>query len=143
MLLPRALLHTSKPGACRSKGEEDVVVPFKYRGMTRMRTGFAEVSRVKPLYGREKCPSGPSSSLFPTALCVCESKNVKLIVAQLCPTLCNAVNCSPPTSPVHGILQPRMLEWVAIPFSRGSSRPFVGGFFNHMSPLGLSLQRLQ
>ena len=33
------------------------------------------------------------------------------------------MDCSPPGSPVHGILQARMLEWVAIPFSRGSSRP--------------------
>ena len=37
-------------------------------------------------------------------------------------TLCNPVDCSPLSS-IHGILQTRMLEWVAIPFSRGSSRP--------------------
>ena len=42
---------------------------------------------------------------------------------HLCPTLCDATNCSPPGSSVHGILQARMLEWVAMPFSRGSSRP--------------------
>ena len=36
--------------------------------------------------------------------------------------LCNCVDCSPPGSSVHGILQPRILEWVAFPFSRGSSR---------------------
>ena len=40
-----------------------------------------------------------------------------------CPTLCNPVNCSPPGSSVHGIFQPRMLEWVAMPFSTGSSQP--------------------
>ena len=34
-------------------------------------------------------------------------------VAQLCPTLCDPVNCSPPGSSVHGILQARILEWVA------------------------------
>ena len=44
-------------------------------------------------------------------------------VAQSCPTLCNHVNCSPPGSSVHGILQARILEWVAISFSRGSSQP--------------------
>ena len=48
---------------------------------------------------------------------------VKVKVAQLCPTLCNSVDCSPPGSSVHGILQTRILEWVAIPFSRGSSWP--------------------
>ena len=42
---------------------------------------------------------------------------------QSCPTLCNPVDCSPPGFSVHGILQARILEWVAIPFSRGSSRP--------------------
>ena len=42
---------------------------------------------------------------------------------QLCPTLCNPMDCSPPGRSVHGILQARILEWAAIPFSRGSSRP--------------------
>jgi len=45
------------------------------------------------------------------------------LVAQLCLTLCNPIDCSPPGSSVHAILQARILEWVAIPFSRGSSPP--------------------
>ena len=40
---------------------------------------------------------------------------------QSCPTLCNPVDCSPPGSSFHGILQARILEWEAIAFSRGSS----------------------
>ena len=44
-------------------------------------------------------------------------------VAQSCPTLCDLVDCSLPGSSIHGILQTRILEWVAISFSRGSSRP--------------------
>ena len=44
-------------------------------------------------------------------------------VAQSCPTLCDPMDCSLPSSSVHGILQARILEWVAISFSRGSSRP--------------------
>ena len=44
-------------------------------------------------------------------------------VAELYPTLCKPVDCSPPGSSVHGILQARILQWVAISFSRGSSRP--------------------
>ena len=43
--------------------------------------------------------------------------------AQSCPTLCSPVDCSPPGSSVHGIFQARILEWVAISFSRGSSHP--------------------
>ena len=42
---------------------------------------------------------------------------------QSCPTLCDPMDCSPPGSSVHGILQARLLEWVAIPFCRGSSPP--------------------
>ena len=42
---------------------------------------------------------------------------------QLYPTLCNPMDHSPPGSSVHGISQARILEWVAILFSRGSSRP--------------------
>ena len=43
--------------------------------------------------------------------------------AQSCPTLCDPMDCSPPGSSVHGIFQARILEWIAIPFSRGSSWP--------------------
>ena len=42
-------------------------------------------------------------------------------VAQSCPTLCDPVDCSLPGSSVHGIFQARVLEWVAVYFSRGSS----------------------
>ena len=38
------------------------------------------------------------------------------LVTQSCLTLCNPMECSPPVSSVHGILQARILEWVAIPF---------------------------
>ena len=41
-----------------------------------------------------------------------------VLLTQLCPTLCNPMDCSPPGSSVHG-----MLEWVAAPFSKGSPRP--------------------
>ena len=46
-----------------------------------------------------------------------------MLFAQLCPALCDAMDCSPPGSSVHGILQARILEWSAISFSRGSSQP--------------------
>ena len=56
---------------------------------------------------------------------------------QLCPTLCNHVDCSPPGSSVHGLSQARIPEWVAVSFSRGSFRTghgtqvscFAGRFF--------------
>ena len=49
-------------------------------------------------------------------LCVCS-------VTQSCPTLCNPMDCSPPGSSVRGIFQARILEWVAVSFSGGSSWP--------------------
>ena len=45
------------------------------------------------------------------------------LVAQSSPILCDPVDCSPPGSSVHGILQAIIPEWVAISFSRGSSQP--------------------
>ena len=48
--------------------------------------------------------------------CVC-------LVAQSCLTLCDPMDYSLPGSSVHGILQARILQWVAISFSRGSSQP--------------------
>ena len=45
------------------------------------------------------------------------------LIAQLCPTLCNPLDCSPPGSSVQGILQVRTLEWVAMPSSREPPSP--------------------
>ena len=61
-----------------------------------------------------------------------EEEKVKVKVTQSCLTLCNPMNYT-----VHGILQARILKWVAFPFSRGSSQPrdqtqvshVAGGFF--------------
>ena len=47
------------------------------------------------------------------------------LVAQACLTLCNPTDCSLPGFSVHGILQARILEWLAMPFSRGSSKPEI------------------
>ena len=45
------------------------------------------------------------------------------LVSQLSPTLCNPKDCSPPGSPVHGDSQARILQWISVPSSRGSSQP--------------------
>ena len=49
--------------------------------------------------------------------------NHLLLARQVCPTLCDPVDCNPPGSSAHGIFQARVLEWVAISPSRASSRP--------------------
>ena len=61
----------------------------------------------------------------------------RMLVTQSCLTLCDPTDCSPPGSSVHGILQARILKWIAVPFSRVSSWPrdwtevfcLAGGFF--------------
>ena len=90
-------------------------------------------------------------------LCICSNPNFSQSLAdacerakslQLCPTLCDSMDYSPPGFSVHGILQARILEWVAIPFSRGSSQPraqthvscisCIGGRFFTPEPPGKS-----
>ena len=69
------------------------------------------------------CTSG---NIFNTNSAICcwnFIKQKESEVAQLCPTLCDPIDCSLPGSTVHGISQARILEWVAISFSRRSSRP--------------------
>ena len=78
-------------------------------------------SSLLPLYG-SAIPRSPS---FHWHLCIqpADRGEVKVLVAQSCLTLCDPMDCSPPGSSLHGILQARILEWVAISSSRGSSRP--------------------
>ena len=71
-------------------------------------------------------------------------QKVNVLVTQESLTLCNAMDYGPPGSSVHGILQTRILEWVAIPFSRGSSWPrdwtwvsYIAGRFFSVRATGL------
>ena len=74
---------------------------------------------------------------LPCSMWGLNSLKVKVLVAQPCPTLCNPIDRNPPGSSVCGILQARILEWEAIPFSRDPSQPrdripvscIAGGFF--------------
>ena len=62
---------------------------------------------------------------------------VKVLVVQFCLTLYNPMDCSSPGSSIHGILQQRILEWVAISYSRQSLYPKVG-FLAHIVVLFLT-----
>ena len=57
-------------------------------------------------------------------VCVCVRARTRL-AAQLCPTLCNPIDCTLPGSSVHGILQARILEWVAMPSSGDLPHPGI------------------
>ena len=81
---------------------------------------------------KTKEPPAGSSFLLKAAYSIRKAKvkilslspicSVNVIVAQSCPTLCDSIERNPPGSSVHGILQVRIREWVAIPFSRGSTQ---------------------
>ena len=64
-------------------------------------------------------------------VCVCTRAHT-----QLCPTPCNLMDWSPPGSSVHGIFQARILEWVAISFSRESSWPMDQTHISCVSCIG-------
>ena len=66
----------------------------------------------------------PSALPFPSCYCC--------LVTKSCPTLCNPMDYSPPGSSVHGISQARILEWVAVSFSRGSS--FLVLLYHYIDP---------
>ena len=86
------------------------------------------------LWDKEEVPGWCQWNSYKVRMSACS-------VTQLYPPLCNPVDCSPPGSSVHGILQARILEWVAISSSRRASRPkdwthvscvsvaLAGGFF--------------
>ena len=74
---------------------------------------------------------------------------VVCLVTQSCLTLCDPMDCSPPGSSVHGILQVRILEWIAIPCSRRSSLPrgktrvsCLAGIFFTIEPPGKPYEKL-
>ena len=102
--------------------------------------------------------NGNSPSSFLVSLCSCASaadrklggrngggdeSSIGVVVHdQSSPTPCNPRDCSPPSSSVHGIFQARILEWVTITYSRGSSQPrdqsrvscTAGGFLTTKPP---------
>ena len=75
-------------------------------------------------FGQSVCISGPVP---------CKGARVCASVVQSCPTRCDPTDCSPPRSSIHGILQARLLEWVAMLSSRGSSRPRNWTRVSHVS----------
>ena len=92
------------------------------------RSKFFEVSnsnwvRAQRLFGKHSPLALTCYMFIPEANGVqCTDHNQKVKVKS-CPTLCNPMGCSLPGSSIHGISQARVLEWVAISFSRGSSWP--------------------
>ena len=79
-------------------------------GSHRVRHDWSNLAAAATTFSYKSCPGIKSS----------ESESE---VAQSCPTLCDSIDCNLPGSSVHGIFQARVLEWVAISFSRRASQP--------------------
>ena len=77
--------------------------------------GWIPFNSTHPASSKASCEEGTFFNLFLNF----QEVLVKVLVAQSCSTLCNPVDCSLPGSSVHGISQARILEWVAISFSKG------------------------
>ena len=80
-------------------------------------------SRDLPDPGIKLASPALAGRLYPWATWKPTPGSMCVSVVQSCSTLCNSLHCSFPGSSVQGILQARILEWVASPFSRGSSQP--------------------
>ena len=91
----------------------ECVAVFFPRGYS-WRRNWTRVSCISGTAGRFLTPEPPGKSLI-------FQKDVRQ-VTQSHPTLCDPMDCSPPGSSVHGILQERILKWVAMPSSRGASQ---------------------
>ena len=92
-----AVIHTVKSFSIVNEAEIDVFLVFSFF--------FSDPTNVDNL------------------ICGSSAFSAAAAVAQSYPTLSNPMDCSLPGSSLHGILQARVLEWVAIYFSRGSSQP--------------------
>ena len=128
VFLPREPSLTEKPGSPQSTGPQRVGHDQSDPEHTCPSTPLdSETCRVQFVLAHHGFPE-------PRMVCDCKKKFLKLnysvtflacvcLVTQSCPTLCDPMDCSPPGSSVYVILQARIFEWVAIPFSRVSSRP--------------------
>ena len=89
-----------------------------------LRKHFLSQSETIPLLTKVRLVK---AMVFPVVMCGCESWTIKKAAAakslQSCPTLCDPIDGSPPGSSVLGVLQARILEKVAISYTRESSQP--------------------
>ena len=112
--------HWSQQTPCSSNTREDSTHGHHQMVSTEIRLIiFFAVKDGEALYSQQKQDWELTVALIMNSLCQKQSK--ASIVAQLCPTLCDPMGCGLPGSSIHGIFQARILEWVALSFSRGSS----------------------
>ena len=106
------LSHSSEAGSPRSKYEQDhAPSEGSKKNFSLLTSGsFLAYGHITPSHG---------------TLPLCMKVKGKVLVTQSCLTLYDPMDCSPPDSCAHGILQAGVLEWVVIPFSRGFPNPGI------------------
>ena len=110
---------TEEPGGLQSMGSQRVRHNWATKHLTWLdNTTYPTSQGTFPALGRLVC-------------CVSRAKSL-----QSCPTLCDPMDCSPPGSSVQGILEARILEWGAMPSSRGSSWPRDWIHISYVSSIG-------
>ena len=80
-------------------------------------------------HGSKKLDLGPE-------ICVKPAPCMRAKLLQSCPTFCDPMDCSPPGSSIHGIFQAKILECIAMPFSRASSWPRDRTYVSYVSCIG-------
>ena len=104
----------------KNKKKKKNSLEFEWLGLHASTAGAQVWSLVGELRSRMPCGAAKKKSNNNKV----ETTQVKVSISHwVCLTLCDPTDCSLPGSSVHGTLQARILEWVAISFSRGSSRP--------------------
>ena len=87
---------------------------------------IAALSTNNKVWKQAKCPLAHEWTKKMECIYLPPHPLVSVLVIQSCLTLCDPMDCSSPGSSVHGVIQAKILEWVAISFSKGSSRPKDG-----------------
>ena len=88
-------------------------------------------------WGRTESDTTEVTQQLSSSLLLYDNNSVYVLIQQ-CLTLCDSMDCSPPGSSVPGSLQVRILEWVAMPFSKGSSQPRNQTYLSYVSGIGRS-----
>ena len=117
-ICPSNTLHPPLPSAAGPQASFDQKSCLSWQKWRKLNLRLQAASQVYCTL-----PAGISASTFLVFVPLDWKVKVKVLVAQLYLHLCDPMDCSLPGSSVNGILQARILEWVAIPFSRRSSQP--------------------
>ena len=108
----RAVIHGCAQNGTRLSDWTELNADFGYLPLSSVSHRYIHLT-----YWNVNEPYINRCSYMYTSMCVCVCVCVCMLVTQLCLTLCDPMNCSPPGFSVHGILQARILEWIAIPLS--------------------------